>query len=328
MKTLEHSSKLSSSEKAKRAFKTMDTPQTNSETVLKVIIVNWNQKQDTADCIDSLLKCGILAQDLLVVDNGSTDGSQNYLNTRYNGSVSLLNLPINRGYPYALNRGIEQLFKESCEWFLLTNNDVIYDGSFLHNILEAIESPLKPDLIAPNILYFSKPDTIWYLGSKRLLGSMIGIRSFNKKKFTEKIPQLFPVDFVHGCSMLVKRNVLEEIGLFNESDLIYGDDADFSWRAKEAGFTMVAASRAMLWHKIALTMGVQSPRTRYLRIRNQIKFYRRYSSGLHQITLFIFTLFRSSVMFTKDIFLGRWQLLKPLGLGFIDGWLGINKDRF
>lgn len=303
-------------------------PDTSPAVTVKAIIVNWNHKFDTEDCIDSLLEAGLPAESLLVVDNGSTDGSVDYLKERYTSSIEVLALDANKGYPFALNQGIQHLLQKNFDWLLLSNNDVIYDKHFFDFIQTAIASPTQPDLIAPNILYYAEPDTIWYMGSKRLLGTMIGVRSYNKTKFSESLPFYLPVDYVHGCSMLVKRSVFDKIGLFDDSDLIYGDDADFSWRAKEAGFNMIAASRAKLWHKIALTMGVQKPLTRYLRIRNQIKFYRKYAGGLHKLVLFFFTIGRSSIMIIKDLLYGRWDLIKPLLLGFADGWTGKNVNRF
>lgn len=294
---------------------------------LYAIIVNYNLKHDTVECVESLLRAGLQPERIIIVDNASIDGSVDFFRQVYGSNVNILCLECNGGYPFALNRGIPFALLQGAEWLLLMNNDTVVSEDFLVQ-LEKTASDSTIGIIAPNILYFSAPNTIWYLGSKVVPGTLIGIRSYRGVN-VEKVPKKpFPVDFVHGCAMVVRKNVFKQIGTFNESQLIYGDDPDFSWRAHLANIKMIAAPKAKIWHKISLTMGKQKPKTRYMRIRNQILFYKKYSKGLTRLVMLLFSLTRVVGLLGIDLIKGNSDLLRPLILGFTDGWLGKKQDRY
>jgi hypothetical protein len=83
-----------------------------------------------------------------------------------------------------------------------------------------------------------------------------------------------------------------------------------------------------MWHKISAIMNTQKPKTRYLRIRNQIRFYRRYARGFQIPIMFAYTLLRSAWLAISDLIHGQFNLLKPLGRGWVDGWTGGGKEIF
>jgi len=294
---------------------------------LYAIIVNYNLKHDTVECVESLIRAGLRPERIIIVDNASIDGSVNFFRQVYGSNIKILPLECNGGYPFALNRGIPFALSQGAEWLLLMNNDTVVSEDFLVQ-LEKTASDSTIGIIAPNILYFSAPDTVWYLGSIVLPGTLIGIRSYRGVKVTNVPNVPFPVDFVHGCSMVVRRDVFQKIGMFDESQLIYGDDPDFSWRAHLANIRMMAAPMAKIWHKISLTMSKQKPKTRYLRIRNQILFYKKYSKGFTRLVMFLFTLIRTTGLVGIEFINGDLDLIRPLILGFADGWLGKHQDRY
>ena len=126
---------------------------------------------------------------------------------------------------------------------------------------------------------------------------------------------------------MIGRPVVEKIGLFEEISLIYAEEVEFCWRARLAGFKMATATRARMWHKISATMSKTRPKTRYLRIRNQVNFYRRYARGLQLPLMFLFTLGRSLWLSLGDLRLGQPELLAPLWRGFREGWAGRLGDN-
>lgn len=295
---------------------------------LFIVIVNYNLKEDTIDCINSLLDAKALLTNIIVVDNQSTDGSVVALRATFDERLVIIQAEENRGYPHALNIGIPEALIRNAEWVLLMNNDVLVAKDFLLALQESVQKYPDILLFSPMILYHQQPSTIWYLGSKAIPGTLIGIRSFRGKTDNQYFPEIIPIDFVHGCAFLTHRDVFNKIGLFDDTHLIYGDDADFSWRAKLAGFKMGAVPKAKMWHKIATTMGYQKPRTRYLRIRNIIFFYQKYSNPLQKIIMFLFTTIRSLILMALDTLSGRHYLVAPTFFGWIDGWRLISKKRY
>jgi GT2 family glycosyltransferase len=295
---------------------------------LVIVVVNYNLKKDTIECLESLIKAGASLEKILLVDNASTDGSVEALISRFGAELVIIRADDNRGYPHALNLGIPQAMTMGANWILLMNNDTIVAPDFLAELENSILANSSYSLIGPLILYFSHPEIIWYLGYRILPGTLIGIRSYRGRRVTNRLPQLVPIDLMHGCAMMVKRDVFEKIGLFDDTQLIYGDDADFSWRARMAGFKCAAATRAKIWHKVSLTMGRQKPLTRYLRIRNTIGFYRKFAHGITLLIMQTFTLIRCFFLMIGDINRGQFDLIKPLWLGWLDGWLGRFPKRF
>jgi hypothetical protein len=295
---------------------------------LIIVVVNYNLKKDTIECIESLFVAGAIIEQIIVVDNASTDGSVEALIDRFGPGIIIIQAGENRGYPHALNIGIPRALEMGAKWVLLINNDTIAAPNFLAELEKATQSSTNYSLIGPLILYYSAPDIIWYLGYRIIPGTLIGHRSYRGKQVTHDLPQLVPIDLMHGCAMMVKRDVFETIGVFDDSQLIYGDDADFSWRARLAGYKCAAATRAHIWHKVSLTMGRQKPLTRYLRIRNTIGFYRRYARGMTLLIMQIFTTVRCIILMLGDIFHCHFDLIKPLWLGWLDGWLGRYPKRY
>lgn len=295
---------------------------------LMIIVVNYNLKDDTIECLESLVQAGAQLGQIIVVDNASSDGSVEALLERFGEELEIIRAKENRGYPHALNLGIPRALELGAQWALLLNNDTVVAGDFLAELYHATQVGTEYAMFGPLILYFNAPEVIWYLGYRLVPGTLIGIGSYRGKQVTDRLPQLMPMDLMHGCAMMVRKDVFETIGLFDDSQLIYGDDADFSLRANKAGFKAAAVTRAKIWHKVSLTMGRQKPKTRYLRIRNTIAFYRRYAAGMMRIIMQVFTLLRCIVLMIGDFLRGHIDLVRPLWQGFWDGWRGSTHQRY
>lgn len=294
-----------------------------------VIIVNLNLKDDTTECIKSIVFAGMSIEKIIVVDNGSNDGSIEHLRTKFGEGLNIIDAEVNKGYAYALNLGIKRGIDLGSRWFFLMNNDTVVDVKFFDKLSDAIQTDSIIGLYGPLIFYYSQPELVWYLGDKLIPGTLITINPYRGKKTPIYKTKIVPVDFVHGCGMLVRRDVIENVGPFDDSSLIYGEEIDFIWRARLAGYKAVGVPAAKMWHKISAIMGKQKPKTRYLRIRNQIKFYRKYSQGISYLTMFIFSTFRCLFLGVKDLLQGDVDLLKPTFDGWYGGWFskGISGDK-
>jgi GT2 family glycosyltransferase len=289
-------------------------------TDLTIIIVNWNLKEDTLECIESLIKSGASLSQIIIVDNGSTDGSIKTLNNFYQNSIFIIDAKENLGFAAGANLGIQYGLSQNYKWFLLLNNDTIVDTDFINEMYKATLNSNRYEILAPIIFYHSNPSTIWYLGD-RLIGKTLLTRNYYKnRKIDQLLPALIPIDFTNGCAMMVCRTVFEQIGLLDSSLIMYGEEVDFCWRARLAGFKFACSTPARIWHKISKSSQRDQPRARYLRIRNQVIFYRRYSRSIQLLILIIFTLLRTIRISISDLLRWRLDLILPSALGWFDGW--------
>jgi GT2 family glycosyltransferase len=288
-------------------------------TDLSIIVVNWNLKDDTLECIESLLKAGASLSQIIIVDNGSTDGSITTLRNKYQ-TIFIIDAKENLGYAAGVNLGIEYALSQDYKWFLLLNNDTLVAVDFIKEMHNGTLTCKEYSILAPIILYHSNPSTIWFLGERLIGKTLLTINSYKNHNIDQTLPQLIPTDFTNGCAMMVSRSVFEKIGLFDATLFMYGEEVDFCWRARLAGFKFACFTAARIWHKISKSSNSTQPLSRYLRIRNQILFYRRYSPNAQLVILFIFTLLRTIRICTYDLLRWKLDLILPSVRGWLGGW--------
>lgn len=289
---------------------------------LKIVIVNWNLRDDTLACIDSLLQAGATASQVIVVDNGSQDGSIAAFKERFGPDLTLIANSENLGFAPASNQGARCALERDAEWVLFLNNDTLVARDFLAELTTALHQSPSYALLGPLILYHAAPERIWYLGDRLIPGTLITTNPYHRKSLDPALPAVMPVDFLNGCALLVKRAVFETVGFFDPDLVMYGEEVDLCWRARLAGFRLGSATRARVWHKVSLSADRVKPRTRYLRIRNQIRFYRRYARGLQRPLMFAFSLLRGLRLALGDLLRRQAGLIPPLLRGWQDGWWG------
>jgi GT2 family glycosyltransferase len=286
------------------------------------VIVNWNLWPDTIRCIESLLAAGLPLEHALVVDNGSEDDSVARLQAHFGQGLSLVTSPQNLGFGGGCNLGIETTLAQGAKWVLLLNNDTYVAPTFFTELAQAMALGPQHAILAPLILYADQPTHVWRLGDRRVLGTFITHSLFRDAPEPEAPAPLYPVDFVTGCAMLVRADVFRTIGFFNQDTFMYAEDVDFCWRAHLQGFSLAAAPRARMWHKVSSSSNRDRPAARYWRIQNQLRFYREYAWGWQVVPLFVFSALRVLWLMAGDLASGHLGLIRPLTRGWLDGWFG------
>lgn len=218
------------------------------------ITVNWNRADDTLECLDSLVEAGVEPSSIIVVDNGSTDGSVELI-SREMPLVQIMKMGENLGYIKGVNRGISQALEKGAQMFLLINNDATVDPDAIDKLLEAAERRKTAGILGPKILYYGR-NVIWFAGGRFNwrwgFSSHPGMDDADIAEAKEE-----KVDFITGCAMMVKREVFEEIGLFNESYWMYAEDLDFCLKALYKGWESWVIPLAMAHHKVSASSGVK-----------------------------------------------------------------------
>jgi GT2 family glycosyltransferase len=254
------------------------TPSPPQQSLVAVIVLSWNRREDTLACLRSLARVDYPRLLLLVVDNGSTDGTAAAVGREFSG-VEVLQLEANLGFADGNNAGIRRALELGADHVLVLNNDVEVDPAFVTGLVaEAISQP-DAGALTPKILYFEPPDLIWFAGASfdprsGYNGRQRGYREHDDGRFD----QVVETDRVCGAAMLVPRAVLERVGVFDGALFAYSEDTDWSLRAREAGYRLYVVPASKVWHKISVSSGGESsPTTLYYGLRNTIAVCERHA---------------------------------------------------
>ncbi len=234
--------------------------------IVSVIIVNWNGKSLLKECLNSLAAQTAKEIEIILVDNGSQDGSADYVREQY-PAVRLVSLPENLGFAGGNNAGIKVA---RGEYIALLNNDTKTDPAWLENLLsEAESSPHSTGMWASKILSYDNPgifDNVGLLLYPDGLGRGRGRLEKDQGQYDQPGEAFFP----SGCAGLYRRAMLIEIGLFDEEFFAYADDVDIGLRARLAGWGCWYVPSARVYHKYSASSTAYSPFKAFLVERNRI----------------------------------------------------------
>ena len=244
-----------------------------------VVVVNWNGLADTVACLNSLGAAHPRPARVIVVDNGSTDGSLERLRASgANPGLSIIAAGANRGFSGANNLGLAALARDpTITHFLLLNNDATVHPDFFAQISRTIAAVPGAGIVGPTIYVTGRSGEVWYAG-----GHFVQLRALVVHD-TAVPPGPAPVatEFVTGCAMLIARPAWERLGPLPECYFFYLEDAEYSHRARAAGFPVLYAPRAIAYHAVgsAVRRRVPSPTVEYWKARHRALFVRRNLRG-------------------------------------------------
>lgn len=219
-----------------------------------IIVVNWNQQQLTLECLASLRAAADPACRVLLVDNGSTDGSAAAVRREF-PEVEVLETGVNLLYAGGNNAGIVRALAEGAQLIVLLNNDTVVDPGCMRHLRSRMEADPRCGIAGPKIYYAGARDRIWYAGGEMSFwkGELWhrGIRESDHGQYD--VPG--KTGYVTGCCLMIRREALERAGMLDESFRMYGEDADLCMRVRRAGFDIQYEPAARVWHKISVSSG-------------------------------------------------------------------------
>jgi len=290
---------------------------------VSIIVLNYNGKKYLDPCLSSLLKINYPRDKLevIVVDNGSTDGSVEYIKEKYPW-VKLIRL--NKNYGYAIANNVGAKFSKG-KFLVFLNNDTAVDKNWLIELIKvAIQNPNV--ILTSKALFFHKPDTIEWNGSKiTLIGRAICPNIGEKdKQLTEKRYTLSP----YGASMLVGKEIFEKLGGFDGDYFISYEDKDLGLRAWLMGYSVVYVSTSVFYHVGGGTGG----RGKYVSdilifhsVKNSYMNIIKYFDITHIVLGVIFSLMFNIYFLLKFATNGRINHAKMITLAHV--WLLLNSKN-
>ena len=286
--------------------------------LVAVIIPNWNLKDDLVECLDSVLASDYGHLCITVVDNGSADDSVNWVRGHY-PEVQVLTRTENGGYAAALNDGIREAASAAPGFILALNNDTIVPRGMITGLVEVLRQNPQAAIAAPKVLYQSQPDHIYSLGDRIYPWLPLPVRFGRKSLDRPAYNQIFEFDYVFGCALMIRSEVLQQVGLFDPSYFMFYEDADFCRRVRDAGWKILRAGSVTILHKGSLSVNKQADAMVYLRARNRSRFYRRYRHGPLPLLTFLALALGSAVTVFQFLFSNRAGQIGIYLKGALDG---------
>lgn len=244
-------------------------------TAVVAAVPSWNARAATLACLRSLALIGDSSVAVLVVDNGSVDGTPAAVREAH-PAAHVIELPENLGFTGAANAALAFARRHGAEYCLLLNDDAVVAVDCIALLVEALEAEPTAGVAGPTILYHDRPQVIWSAGGsidwRRGSTAMIGMGEIDGGQFGER-PR--PVPFVTGCAMLLRLAAVARVGGFDPRFFAYYEDAEWCVRATRAGVGVLHVPRARAWHRITPAERAASPLVHYYMTRNRLLFLRR-----------------------------------------------------
>ncbi|MGH7789072.1 MAG: glycosyltransferase family 2 protein [Candidatus Binatia bacterium] len=215
---------------------------------ISIVVLNWNQRDATLACLDSLARADLMGANVLVVDNGSRDGTAAAVRAAQ-PLYQVLELPENRGYAGGNNAGIGAALYGGAELILLLNNDTTVAPDFLLPLLWALKDRPDAAAVCAGVHRADRPEMLDVAYSEvrfreREAVKIRGVNALPGQGFAERRE----VEVAIGCCLLLRAEAVRQVGALDEAFFAYHEDVDWCLRARKAGWTLLYEPNARVYH--------------------------------------------------------------------------------
>ena len=332
-------------------FNTMgDT--TQSVPKAAIIVLNWNRWRDTVLCLESICAMTYPNCKVFVVDNGSTDDSVRHIKTWMSERgipfrekletdlettakrieiaaqtgdqtrhFTLIKNGWDLGYTAGNNVGIRHALQDGADYILLLNDDTKVSPDLLGRMLATAEKDPAVGIVGCKIYSLEEPAKVQFQGGH--ISLWFGLYGFFDRSQGNKRGEI-DSNFAPGCALLIKREVLESIGLLEEKYFMYAEDVEFPHRALKAGWKVRINLDASIWHRSVPERGSRSTGYYYYGTRNFLYFISDYLRGLQKASCLLFFVGGRLLLVAGWILKGRYQHVKATWEGLRDFRRGVT----
>ena len=242
------------------------------------VILNTNRREDTLECLRSL-GAGTYANLLIVLlDWGSTDGSVEAVRSAFPG-VRIIELERNLGYAGNNNVGIRAAVESGADWVFVLNEDTVLAPDCVARLVEEGQRDPRAGVLGPMVYHHDEPEVIQSAGGG-LTRLWADYHRGQNERDDGQLRDPRPVQWVSGCAILVRRDVIESVGPLDERFFIYWEETDWCVRAAEAGWRIVHVPAAKVWHKGVQRHYRPKPSVTYYSTRNHLLFLRTHRAPI------------------------------------------------
>jgi len=222
--------------------------------LVSVIVVNWNGKHLLETCLGALAAQTFQDFELIVVDNGSSDGSAEWVALHYPGA-RLIRLEGNCGFSGGNNVGLRAA---RGEFVALLNNDVEAAPGWLEALLRTMAAHPEVGACDSKVFFYDRRDVLWAAGGEYTISGSVVHRGYRQRDGDGRYSTEADVFIAIASAALYRRTALEQVGLFDEDFFSGYEDVDLSFRLHAAGYRVLNAPRAVAFHRVSETARVNS----------------------------------------------------------------------
>jgi GT2 family glycosyltransferase len=285
--------------------------------LVSVVIPTFNRKNDLLECLTALLNSSYDNIEIIVVDNASTDGTNEAVKQMFL-NVKLIQNERNLGVTGGRNRGATEA---KGDYTLFLDHDMIVDKQMVEELMKIIEADPKIGMAGPIIYYYDEPSKVWAAGTSiNMLTGKIHFNTLNSDKTGLNEP--FDVR-VLPAAFMVGKETLNKVGLFDDVFFAVYEDTDFCFRVKEAGYRVLCVPNAKAWHKVPIDPEKQELHVlsrSYFIARNRILFMKKHAKPIDFMIFLIFFVPVYALYYTwRCLRLLKPHLIKEYWRGLLDG---------
>jgi len=291
------------------------------------VVVGYNGGEDLPRCLGSLLDQGLAPERIALVDNASRDGSPARARERAPGIVVLQN-PENRGFGAAANQGARRALEGGAEAVLFLNDDAWLPPGNLAPLVELLVANPRVGLVGPRIVLPGAPARLWAAGGLRGTGPNLSTLRGHGRLDGPRWQETVAVDYVPGCALVARREVLEVLGGFEESYFAYMEDVELGVRAARAGWLCLCVGSSLCVHAASRsTGGGYNARRKYMNGVNAVRFLRRHGTPADWLRFGLFDVASLPFVGLVGLARGRGRAVLAKGLGIAHGLAGRTVRR-
>lgn len=283
-----------------------------------IVLLNWNNYADTADCLDSLERIAYENAFVVVVDNGSKDGSAKKLESEYDWCHFVFNEE-NLGFSGGCNVGIDYALDRDCDYVLLLNNDIKVSPDFLDPLVHTAESYDNVAAVS-GLIYDGHTENIWDAGGE-MKPYLANISRHNEIKSNDA----YRTEFVTCAQALLSKEFLEQHRL--DEQYFFGvEEIDLSWRANEDGWNLFINPRSEVYHDVGsataeMFQGKElfSAFQKYHNTRGRLYFASKNLDPIHSLSYYLAAISIFPIFYSwLGVRYGRWDILYTHFLSIYD----------
>lgn len=244
---------------------------------LGIVVCNYNKKDDVLACIQSIFESKYQEYDLYVVDNASEDDSVQAIRDRYGKNLTLIENKSNLGGSGGFNTGIRTAYEKGYPYLMCVDNDALLDENAIGELICFLKEHPETGIAAAKIYHREAPDYVQQFGQKIDFENFCTEVEYLNVYEDGSMPPYVYTDAVAACALVIRRQVIDQIGFMPEENFLYWDDTEWCYRCNLAGWKVASVGNAAALHAMGAKKEIDNTFPTYYAWRNWLRFFMKYT---------------------------------------------------